>query len=502
MQDPSDWAGLPVELLSKVAAVDMEGCKIMRLACTTWRHGFNSEVKKIIAHAAPEYSSSDDDSSEDWEAESEDESDANNAEPDPFAAEKPSLWMGLAEKFTALRTLDVDSLSVSEMAVLRGSPLTSLAVRQISDEEFEALPHAFACLERLRLDDPGTKPGSDALQMPSPAALSALRRLPRLTALDLCCGGIEDEHLKPLRVLPLARLWLNGSNYRLTSAALVTLFGGTGSSGAGGAAAGDAAAGGVCALDGGGATGGGGPEKAVAGPSTAAKRMPLQDLCLGWCRHFDDDAAAALEGLSLTALSINVAQNLTETGLEVFRGMPLRRLELHTCEKLSDVWLDALRGSPLEDLVLGQGYRNKGFQSFGRWGEHAKGLISDAGLEALRGCPLTHLDLSGHRGVTDAGLALLGTVRTLRSLELCGCVLITDAGLGLLRDLVLLERLWLYGCSRIGDPGLKALEGLPIQSLDIGCSRVTNEGMEALQRMPLTALGEKYRVFLGVRRDH
>jgi hypothetical protein len=85
--------------------------------------------------------------------------------------------------------------------------------------------------------------------------------------------------------------------------------------------------------------------------------------------------------------------------------------------------------------------------------------VTDAGLAHLRGLhSLRFLDLRGCR-VTDAGLGHLGGLTSLRHLNLAGCEQVTDAGLTHLRGLTSLRHLELWGC-RVTDAGLAHLQGL------------------------------------------
>jgi len=91
-----------------------------------------------------------------------------------------------------------------------------------------------------------------------------------------------------------------------------------------------------------------------------------------------------------------------------------------------------------------------------------------------------HLGIDPH--ATDgqlAGLAYLGLVSALRSLELVGCGRITDRGLSHVRGLTGLETLALWGCGAITDAGLANLRPLcGLRSLWlVGCDGVSEAGL-------------------------
>lgn len=90
------------------------------------------------------------------------------------------------------------------------------------------------------------------------------------------------------------------------------------------------------------------------------------------------------------------------------------------------------------------------------------------------------LVLTLSEGVTDQGIAFLGTLRQLRVLSVPGS-LITDQALKTIARLTQLERLSLLG-SRVSDQGLKRLLHLPLRQLDLGPS-VTDEGLKNLQSL-------------------
>ena len=141
-------------------------------------------------------------------------------------------------------------------------------------------------------------------------------------------------------------------------------------------------------------------------------------------------------------------------------------------------------------------------------GLNASGQMTDALLERVsRIDHVTALDLSGSRGVTDAGLRLLARLPRLRELNLSGCG-ITDRGLDVVRRLPALERValaWtpisdagaghLVACDALravdlsgtgcGDDALRALAGKPALADVRSGDRVTDAGLALLQEFPV-----------------
>jgi len=116
-----------------------------------------------------------------------------------------------------------------------------------------------------------------------------------------------------------------------------------------------------------------------------------------------------------------------------------------------------------------------------------KAKISDAGLEALSRIPFTRLDtlsLGYCDRITDAGLAHLTRMKTVRWLSLMVCPNITDTGLSNLTAMVTLKALDLRGCSNISDAGLAQLARMTNlqQVLLGGCPNISSNGVEDLQK--------------------
>ncbi|CAD7702257.1 unnamed protein product [Ostreobium quekettii] len=124
----------------------------------------------------------------------------------------------------------------------------------------------------------------------------------------------------------------------------------------------------------------------------------------------------------------------------------------------------------------------------GCWGVTCQGLESVARLPSL-----THLDLRGSEKVTDRGLRALCRLKSLTSLGLrgCGwsaeCGLITDEGLAHVTSLASLARLDLCWCGEITDEGMSQvaeLKSLAQLSLH-GCRKVTDRGIERVRQSVL-----------------
>jgi hypothetical protein len=141
-------------------------------------------------------------------------------------------------------------------------------------------------------------------------------------------------------------------------------------------------------------------------------------------------------------------------------------------------------------------------------GLNATGQMTDALLERVSRIEhITALDLSGSKGVSDAGLRLLARLPRLRELNLSGCG-VTDRGLDILRRLPALERValaWtpitdagaehLVACDALravdlsgtqcGDGALRALVGKPSLADVRSGNCVTDAGLTQLQEFPV-----------------
>lgn len=112
--------------------------------------------------------------------------------------------------------------------------------------------------------------------------------------------------------------------------------------------------------------------------------------------------------------------------------------------------------------------------------------INDVGLERLAGLNLPHLEtltLGWCDNITDAGLAHIGTMPTIKYLGLTACPKITDAGLLDLAKSMSLTGLDLRGCPQITDDGIQQLAAKANWE-DIhlgGCPKITANGVAKLQ---------------------
>ncbi len=157
----------------------------------------------------------------------------------------------------------------------------------------------------------------------------------------------------------------------------------------------------------------------------------------------------------------------TVNDLKGFRHNPEIAYLDFSNSRVSDADLDNLRGmSSLETLVLNDTQ------------------ITDAGLKRLQ--QQSHPKLTGIRiagtGVTDAGLASLGKMTSLRNSALGDQI--TDAGLEKLLPLTSLEALWLGNNDRIGDAGMRCVGRFSsLNALDVGSKKITDAGIAQLQNL-------------------
>lgn len=159
-----------------------------------------------------------------------------------------------------------------------------------------------------------------------------------------------------------------------------------------------------------------GPERALFGPTVGV------------------DAAlkgfGALEELAELELVYTDATDAGLTRLLVGAGPRLERLSLEACTRVTGESLSGLDAPRLESLDL-----------------HSTAVTARAlaHLAAASVPALTRLDLTGCKGVNDAGLRHVGKLGTLRELVLDHCSNVTSTGLGKLAALEGLERLYLRG---------------------------------------------------------
>jgi hypothetical protein len=127
--------------------------------------------------------------------------------------------------------------------------------------------------------------------------------------------------------------------------------------------------------------------------------------------------------------------------------------------------------------------------------EVARDVTDDqlAGLEPLKDVPLRDLTVASAK-MSDAGMAHIAQLGSVRYLYLSACSRITDEGLAHLKKMADLEQLWVTANVQITDDGVKSLAELKkLRWLSLfGCKRVTDEGARGLQKLS----GLKF-VFLG-----
>ena len=126
-----------------------------------------------------------------------------------------------------------------------------------------------------------------------------------------------------------------------------------------------------------------------------------------------------------------------------------------------------------------------------KWGER----VSDAGLADLAGLKsLKYLDLSGCKLITDATLQKMKGLNGLKYLNLYGCELLTDEGYAHLKGLTKLETLY-FGGKKVTDASLEICKGMKASAtLTLGgCKNITGAGfvhLKGLPRLTELALGQ------------
>jgi len=120
----------------------------------------------------------------------------------------------------------------------------------------------------------------------------------------------------------------------------------------------------------------------------------------------------------------------------------------------------------------------------GLWIKHIDDKILRKLVEEWKECAvLTYLDISENRNITNEGLAVLGDLANLVTLDLSSCG-INHNGLAHLAPLTALKSLNISYSKRITDAGVKHINAIEqLEYLDIlGCPKITNAGFKRLQR--------------------
>jgi hypothetical protein len=250
-----------------------------------------------------------------------------------------------------------------------------------------------------------------------------------------------------------------------------------------------------------------GPNYQVGSPISDAGLAQLKDL--GDCLNIVLQGAARITDGGLSNLvgkqglkQLNLSRtNITGEGLANFKGLPqLKQLTLHDCKHFSDAGIASLAGLPaLEELFmkatplseggarrLGQIHTLRRLSLGAQYAPDtppSAGQLTDAGMAALGGLTtLETLDLAGGcRAVSDAGLAGLEGLTKLTQLRLGPCPRVTGAGLSNLKGLTKLEDLNLDNAA-VADKDLGQLEPLQsLTSLSLKNTKVTKAGIGKLK---------------------
>jgi internalin A len=191
----------------------------------------------------------------------------------------------------------------------------------------------------------------------------------------------------------------------------------------------------------------------------------LEHLRLGIETGTDDGFKRILERLTNLRHLNLVGTGITNTGLSCVAG-------LEKLEELDLSYCPSITDAGLAHLKGLRSLRSLGLE---------RTSISDAGLEhvaELRN--LRELDISDD-SIGDVGMAWLTGLNQLERLTAHCCRDVTDAGLTHLAGLSKLKQLFL-GHSQITDNGLRCLKGLKsLQYLDTGNTHVTDAGVKDIQ---------------------
>ena len=153
------------------------------------------------------------------------------------------------------------------------------------------------------------------------------------------------------------------------------------------------------------------------------------------------------------------------------------------CENVSSRWLD------WQEYDRGPGYFH--IPSDYYLGIRAQGL-HDAEIRKLAGElqeveNLRYLNLTENRGITNEGMAAVGTLRQLRYLNIGACD-INNQGMAFLPNLVNLEYLNLSYCNRITEKTAPYIQKLPkLAYLELqGCIKINTGGLKKFEKKGLT----------------
>lgn len=215
------------------------------------------------------------------------------------------------------------------------------------------------------------------------------------------------------------------------------------------------------------------------------------------CMRIDEKGLRQLP-TGLTSLQLSNCTLLDDHGLHaVLSCQPsLKKLELCWCAKISDRAMQAVQKcSQLTEMDLEGtfGVGDTGILQAATlpvlqtlsiaWNTH----ITDTGLShvAATARQLTSLNAKGCTKITDAGVAALGELTRLRSLNISQCKQLTCRALASLRLLCSLTELNLRELQNLTNDGLMSLSGLmQLKSLNLSwCTRVNWRGLRHLSAL-------------------
>eukprot|EP00210_Caulerpa_lentillifera_P006412 g6125.t1 len=239
------------------------------------------------------------------------------------------------------------------------------------------------------------------------------------------------------------------------------------------------------------------------GMKTIARSFPLlSSLSLTLIDLTDEGVSSFISLSNLESLSIKGCARVTQGSLKsISKLSKLKELSL-----LYNPWLN------LTDEVLEELSPLTGVEILSLGDTHSGNLLTDDGMAILSTFqnlqnlnlsyfqwqfagsglgPLTKLqnlenvDFTGSNNVNDSTLSVLGTISSIRSLQLSKCSRISSAGLKHLMKLSKLGFLSLAGCFRVDDHGLEFLSEIPsLTSLILSqCIGITDGGLHHLRKL-------------------
>ena len=227
------------------------------------------------------------------------------------------------------------------------------------------------------------------------------------------------------------------------------------------------------------------PRITDAGVESLAELTALQKLDVSECPQLTDAAVETLKRLTqLKTLAMMECPKITGDAVEgltaALAGCKISHESKDSGTRVSIKNAAARKPDPnAEPLIPLPVAMRLGF-SDDQLTAKCSGEVTDDDLAQLKHTKLENLVLVRCFQFTDAGLASLKDVPTLKKLDLRGCTQITPAGLFFLKNCPVLEELILDDCTQVTNNYLPAVGQLTqLRVLNLGeCAQITDDGVE------------------------